>query len=68
MQKSKIILVDTVHAVINVDLNVAHAVDLALVAVVVVDQLAQDIVVAVALLLVAEDVLMDQVVSKQVVI
>ena len=68
MQKSKIILVDTVHAVINVDLNAVHAVDLALVAVVVVDQLAQDIVVAVALLLVAEDVLMDQVVSKQVVI
>ena len=57
-----------VHARINADLNVAHVVDLALVAVVVVDQLAQDIVVAVALLLVAEDVLMDQVVSKQVVI
>lgn len=50
------------------DLNAAHVVDLALVVVAVVDQLAQDIVVAVALLLVAEDVLMDQVVSKQVVI
>jgi hypothetical protein len=60
--------VDTVHARINVDLNVVHVADLVLVAVAVVDQLAQDIVVVVALLLVVEDVLMDQVVSKQVVI